>query len=348
MEIACIFPTRAAVCEQNNQCLDEQQSNVYIVHPEHVFGGNDQAAGQNCPPLFIPTDDRDAGNMPNVLRFSIGSRVMLLRNLDITVGLVNGAIGTVHAVSLDNSGDISDIFIHFDDIHLPQHTQNENQNIVAISMIEHTFPFAGRSITRRTFPLTLSWACTIHKVQGMTISESYVDIGSSIFQPGMTYVALSRVTTLQGLHLLRLDTKKIMLMMRCPGSTKVCPWMDVIVPDNVSPLKRFHDKTLSSKFLRLFLPQEHIPIDVTTIPSTDDADFKADKTTVEEITVIAAKSAYSYQACDKPNAGRGSVADPVHVRVGEEVWIGEPVEDMKPMLVDDPVSDSLQVGDPLQ
>ncbi|WAR21167.1 hypothetical protein MAR_015141 [Mya arenaria] len=48
-----------------------------------------------------------------------------------------------------------------------------------------------------------------------------------------------------------------------------------------------------------FLPQEHIPIDVTTIPSTDDADFNADETTVEEITVIAAQSAYSYQACDK-------------------------------------------------
>ncbi|XP_052813756.1 uncharacterized protein LOC128240853 [Mya arenaria] len=183
----------------------------------------------------------------------------------------------------------------------------------------------------------------------------------------------------------------------CPGSTKVCPWMDVIVPDNVkaaaqqlpkemktatrplneaiagtspstvtgkitqvSPLKRFHDNTLSSKFLRLvddaqqppvkvalfgreaeqayspgdviritdtypykktnslstkksakveFLPQEHIPIDVTTIPSTDDADFKADETTVEAITVIAAQSAYSYQACDKPICRNKKILD---------------------------------------
>ncbi|WAQ94114.1 hypothetical protein MAR_006585 [Mya arenaria] len=47
----------------------------------------------------------------------------------------------------------------------------------------------------------------------------------------------------------------------------------------VSPLKRFHDNTLSSKFLRLM----------------------ADETTVEAITVIAAQSAYSYQACDKPS-----------------------------------------------
>ena len=53
---------------------------------------------------------------------------------------------------------------------------------------------------RRQIPLKLGWAATIHKTQGMSITQLVYDM-SDTFAAGMGYVALSRVVSLQGLYL---------------------------------------------------------------------------------------------------------------------------------------------------
>ena len=67
------------------------------------------------------------------------------------------------------------------------------------------------SIIRKQFPLVLSWAVTIHKVQGMTMDRIVVDMTMSKgkFTKGQAYVAFSRVRTYEGLYLINYNWDQI-------------------------------------------------------------------------------------------------------------------------------------------
>ena len=55
------------------------------------------------------------------------------------------------------------------------------------------------------FPITLAWACTVYKVQGLTLHKiviSFELVKQRFFNYGQIYVAISRSTTLRGIHIL--------------------------------------------------------------------------------------------------------------------------------------------------
>ena len=68
-------------------------------------------------------------------------------------------------------------------------------------------------IERLQFPLALAWACTVHKVQGLTLNKiviSFELFKQRSFNYGQSYVVLSRATSLQGLYVLgKLEHKHI-------------------------------------------------------------------------------------------------------------------------------------------
>jgi len=63
-------------------------------------------------------------------------------------------------------------------------------------------------------PLILSWAITIHKSQGSTLERCIIDIGDRVFEAGQSYVALSRIKSLEGVSILSYDVTKILVNKR--------------------------------------------------------------------------------------------------------------------------------------
>ena len=75
------------------------------------------------------------------------------------------------------------------------------------------FPYTKTSCqaTRSQFPLTLAWAVTIHKCQGLTLPEIVIDmtLAKDRFKPGEAYVAFNRVITLDKLHIINYTRNQI-------------------------------------------------------------------------------------------------------------------------------------------
>ena len=90
-----IYPKIKQVLQWNTERQGALCKNSVLIHATHIFSDLDSHAGNLAPDQFIPTDDRDAGELPKLLQISINSRVMLLRNIMTDKGLVNGATGYI-------------------------------------------------------------------------------------------------------------------------------------------------------------------------------------------------------------------------------------------------------------
>ena len=122
--------------------------------------------------------------IPRRLSFKAGAQVMLTYNLSVEIGLVNGSRGVIKSCEQDG---INVLF------------KNGITTKIAYNMWE--FDDGKVKMIRYQLPLMLAWAISVHKCQGASLDYAILDLGSSIFSPGMSYVSLSRVRTLSGIYL---------------------------------------------------------------------------------------------------------------------------------------------------
>ena len=107
-------------------------------------------------------------------------------------------------------GTVSTIYVNFDDSNISvRFKDSSHSNSIPIDTYRQEFSFNGRTIERIQFPLQLCWACTVHKVQGLTLPGAVIHLGKSLFQAGQAYVALSRVSTSHNLYITELSPQKI-------------------------------------------------------------------------------------------------------------------------------------------
>ncbi len=150
-----------------------------------------------CARLSPAAKEYEIGNILSLancrekISLKVGCVVMLTMNLDLENGLCNGSQGVVMAFAENG---------------YPLIKFKTSTHVVApIVWQSDSYPTVGI----RMMPLILSWAVTIHKIQGTTLENAVMDLGNTVFEYGQVYVALSRVKSLDGLFLEGFNPKKI-------------------------------------------------------------------------------------------------------------------------------------------
>lgn len=127
----------------------------------------------------------------DTLKLRKGCRVLLIKNLDVSLGLVNGSIGTVKDF-INNK-----VVVEFD-----------NGVTERIGKIEWELEMDNSKIVATQMPFMLAYSITIHKSQSLSLDKAILDL-ADCFCNHMVYVALSRVRSLEGVYLNSFDQKKI-------------------------------------------------------------------------------------------------------------------------------------------
>lgn len=133
---------------------------------------------------------------PEILELKVDAEVMFVAN-NFDEGFVNGTRARVTRFS--NQGN-------------PVVETTDGAEVVVEEHTWYTYDDKGNHIVAEVsqYPLRLAWAVTVHKSQGMSLDAAAIDL-SQAFTPGMGYVALSRVRSLEGLYLLGINEQALML-----------------------------------------------------------------------------------------------------------------------------------------
>jgi ATP-dependent DNA helicase PIF1 len=191
-----LFTRNAEVARINerNMATLEGERRIYEVQTTVMDKPGAQLVRPDDPDVVTALErlDTDAPYDPK-LELCVGAQVMLITNMDQERGLVNGSRGVLTGYTLGG---------------LPLVRFLNNTDPVIIDRATWWLPdYEG--IGRTQIPLRVAYAITIHRAQGATLDSALVDIGSSTFEFGQAYVALSRVRSLDGLYVWRFDPRKI-------------------------------------------------------------------------------------------------------------------------------------------
>jgi len=133
----------------------------------------------------------------NDISLCVGCQVVLTKNLDQDIGLVNGARGVVTLVHPQY------VMVEF----LNGKVERIDYYKVALTNIWEETEHDKMEMDIYSMPLKLAWAITIHRTIGMTLDAVEIDLGKSIFAYGQAYTALSRARSLRSIRLTSVNKK---------------------------------------------------------------------------------------------------------------------------------------------
>ena len=182
-----LFSTNDSVRLHNRKQLRKHFTNIVIIE-NSIF-----------------TDDK--------LELAIGCPVLLNRNIIVEFGLCNGARGSVvdivfeteeRAVTSSNirrNKTVKYILVDFKNYTGTEFVETEKGKGVPIFRINEPFEYRVNGVYPMVsrFPLLLSYALTIHRVQGLTLDRIVLTLGKRQMCSCLDYVAISRIRSLKHL-----------------------------------------------------------------------------------------------------------------------------------------------------
>ena len=185
-EAVCLCARKIDAQRINQAELDKLPQPTYRIPAYQSSRYDNDWKEANCP-------------APKVLYLKIGAKVMFVRN-DEEKQFVNGMLGRVKSINCVKERAIKSITVE-----IAPGRDVEVRCCTWYKMLLNKKTGRQEADLENyfcQFPLQLAWATTIHKAQGMTFDSAYVDMGEKgAFSIGQTYVALSRVRTIEGLWL---------------------------------------------------------------------------------------------------------------------------------------------------
>ena len=208
-DIIHLYAENANVASHNNAMLEKLHTASYSI-----------AAVDKLPPgvscinsLISNKSQMQLSGLATIFKIKVGALCMVTQNIDLEDRLINGQIGTiVHIKFFDGKPSI--LYIRFMDdkagLTLKRtDSYAQNNNCVPIKKVEsevcvRSYRGANVVFKRTQFPLMLSYAATIHKVQGQQFPRALVSfelLKQRNFNAGQMYVSLSRIESLSGLYI---------------------------------------------------------------------------------------------------------------------------------------------------
>ncbi|XP_034944338.1 ATP-dependent DNA helicase PIF1-like [Chelonus insularis] len=212
-----LYATNKNVSSYNAQRISQCKSKLFTSTAQVVFS-KDITEGEKK--IILRSINKKANNiaieLPDVIQLKVNIKYMIIKNIDVEDGLVNGACGILKYIECKDANIPSTLWLDF---HTPRvginirarhrdyMTKNNIDNVLTpierISIQTSVAQDDKYKILKNQFPIIPAEAITIHKSQGQTYVKICLDFTAQERQTlSMLYVALSRVTKLSGLFII--------------------------------------------------------------------------------------------------------------------------------------------------
>ena len=156
----------------------------------------DALEGDNYPTEFLNTLT-PTGLPPHKLHLKVGAVVMLIRNLNGKLGLMNGTRMIVR--HMHN---------HYLDVEVITGERAGERVLIPRIILTTSDPTMPFVLKRKQFPVRLAYAMTINKSQGQTLKRVGLYLPNCVFAHGQLYVAFSRVCSIGAIKVKVVDTAR--------------------------------------------------------------------------------------------------------------------------------------------